>query len=91
MKDFYDERGKKLKDGQIIKVYHFTSRKKHRYMYKQIGIINGHFCAYHLPKTNIESAYWLKAVADENGKIEGTRIVQCYCDHCVWKAKDCYK
>lgn len=93
MKKLFDERGKELKDGQIIRVYHFTgARKKKHYMYKQVSIAQNSLYGLHLPiaDNNQKSGYWLNYNADESGKIEGTRIVQCFCEQCISGSKDCY-
>ena len=92
----YDEKGKELKDGQLVRVFHFTgARNKKNYMYKQISKVEKGLYAMHLPVNlpctdNNRPGYWPAYEADADGIIEGTRIVQCYCDQCIWGAKRCY-
>ena len=84
--NLFDERGKPIKDGQIIKVYHYKGvGKKNNYMYKQVSVRGNYLFALHLPiEIGKEYGYVLKYQADSNGKIQGTRIVQCYCQDCIY-------
>lgn len=86
MIQYFDENGIALKEGQIIKVYHFTYKRKKRYMYKQVAIFKDQLYALHLPIRDLEKkgGYWFRAVADENGKIDGTTVIQCLCKECIW-------
>lgn len=46
-------------------------------MYKWVRMKDGHLSAYHLTDDR-EISYWLKSVADKDGVIEDTEVVQCY-------------
>lgn len=75
--NFYDEKGKQIQEFAVLKVFHYIgARRKKEYMYKWVRVIDGHLAAMHL--TGEKGSYWLKAVADKDGLIKGTQIVQCY-------------
>lgn len=82
-----DQKGRRFKQGQIIRVFHYVGpRRKKEYMYKQIAILKDRVFAYHLPLEHgqLHSGYWVESQADDDGVARGHLIVQCYCDDCIW-------
>lgn len=82
---FFDKNGNEIREFDLIKVFHFKGTndqgrgRKNYYMYKWIRLIesNGklYWAALHLSDAT-DSAYWLKAVANAERKLDGTEIVQ---------------
>ena len=79
-----DSVGNEIHERAILRVFHFIGpRKRKEFMYKQVGgTKNGMTWIRHLPikpggddKTN---GYW--ANPDENGVLQNTVVVGCYCD-----------
>lgn len=81
-RDFYvDSKGKRIQEFAVLKVFHFIgARNKKNYMYKWARIKNGYWCAQHLVDAS-DSSYWLRAVADSDGAIGDTEVVQCLAEY----------
>ncbi len=75
---YFDKKHKPILDCSVIKVFHFIgARKKRHYMYKWVRRLpDGTWMARHLCTRVEDSGYWLRAVADENGVIDDTEVVQ---------------
>ncbi len=90
MRTLYDEKGREIHPKDLIKVFHFTgARRKKHYMYKQVstrvmGLSGEQLYALHLPievGKQDPGGYYLQSGADENGRIEGTVVIECLCEH----------
>lgn len=78
-KALYDNKGKEICEFDVIKVFHFIgARGKKHYMYKWVKkhISTGKLVAWHL--TSEDGYYFLFPLADENGVLSDTEIVQSY-------------
>lgn len=78
---FYDKKGIPIHDFDILKCFHFQTKRKKYYMYKSARFINGNWVGIHLtnPDPNEEpykSCFWLKAIADKQNILKTVEIVE---------------
>jgi predicted RNA-binding protein (virulence factor B family) len=85
----YDKKGREIKEGDVLRVFHYTShRRKRMYMYKFVIIKDGELYALHLNmlyKTE-SSGYFVKAAA-KNLKYTDAEIVNEDCSYVQSKDK----
>jgi hypothetical protein len=56
---YYDKNGLEIREGDLLKMYHFQRGRKKFYMYKYVDVAQGHFRACHYGKND---GPWLKAL-----------------------------
>jgi hypothetical protein len=78
---YFDEAGNEIMEGDLLRVWHFRERRRRKihYMY-QIAVLveskgNYYWGAKMYHVTENKNHYWLKAVANENRKINGTIVL----------------
>ena len=70
----YDECGNRIKEGDLLEIFHFRAKRRSKqYMYQIVVIEDGYFKAKDYSKE--KSHYALAVVADDKGILKGCRVL----------------